>query len=72
MKYPRGKLNKDDLGETAIAIAADRLKQVIILEFPNPTKWIGLNPSSARELIQILESNLKKLLPENRNSKETE
>ena len=52
--YPDGKLNEEDDGGLAIAVAADPKDGVVIVDFGTPTTWIGLKPSDARGFANML------------------
>ena len=47
-RYPQGKLNADDLGETAMAITVKNGK--VIIAFPYPMDWIGLGYAEAKAI----------------------
>lgn len=51
-KYPRGKLCEDDDGETKIAIAVQ--DKTVIIAFPQPTIWIGLDKQTAITLANTI------------------
>lgn len=53
-KFPYGKLHASDEGELAMGIACDFQQNTIVLNFGKPIIWIGLPPSRARELAQML------------------
>lgn len=57
-EYPNGRLNADDDGEFAFALATDDRKRVIIMSFPHPTAWIGLDVASAERLRDNLTERL--------------
>ncbi len=40
-EWPEGRINGEDDGATAYAIAADRSRNVILIRFPKPMDWIG-------------------------------
>ncbi len=51
-KYPRGKLKHDDEGQTAIAITT--IDKTVIIRFPQPTTWIGMNKQEALTLAEMI------------------
>lgn len=51
-KYPRGKLKHDDEGQTAIAITT--MDKTVIIHFPQPTQWIGMNKQEALTLAEMI------------------
>jgi hypothetical protein len=54
-QFPEGKLNANDEGEIAIAIAADPETGRVIIDFgPEPVAWIGFSPEQAVDLAQTL------------------
>lgn len=61
-KYPRGKLNEHDEGQTSMAIAADNKKGVVIVQFFKPIAWLGLPKQQALELSELLKSKANELI----------
>ena len=59
--YPNGRVGADDEGELAFAIAADLEHQIIRIEFNKPVDWLGLDPSSAEALQDMLTEKLMEL-----------
>jgi hypothetical protein len=57
-EFPDGKLNPNDEGATAIQVGRDQGK--VIIQFPNPTKWIGFTPDEAAELARVIFHHAKK------------
>lgn len=53
-RFPRGKLNENDEGEIQIAIAVDKAKQVVIIDFGKPTTWIGFTADQASDLADLI------------------
>jgi hypothetical protein len=51
-EYPDGKLNKNDEGAIAMAVANENGR--VILRFPKPVEWIGLCPQEAVDLAESL------------------
>lgn len=43
--YPRGKLNKNDQGATAIMIKSS--KNTVIIQFEKPVSWLGMSAEEA-------------------------
>jgi hypothetical protein len=55
--YPHGRIAPDDDGASMMEIGIDEKHEVIIMQFEEPTVWIGLEPKVA---INIAESLIKK------------
>lgn len=53
-EYPAGRLNADDDGALAMAIAADPATKTVIIKFAKPTDWIGLGAKECFALAQLL------------------
>lgn len=53
-RFPQGKLNADDEGELAMAIAYDPKEGVVKLHFGKPVAWLGLPPKEAVQLANLL------------------
>lgn len=53
-EYPQGKLNEADEGEIQIAIAADKSKGKVIVNFGKEVAWIGMNSAEAIGLGELL------------------
>ncbi len=53
-KWPHGRVNGDDDGETAFAIAADPRYKIVRIQFTKPMNWLGLDVKSARQLAAML------------------
>lgn len=53
-RYPEGKLTGDDEGEIRVAIAADPMKQKVVINFGKSVAWIGFTPQQAADLGQML------------------
>lgn len=60
-RYPKGRLGADDDGETTIAITVHRGH--CIIEFPKPTKWIGLPADELRQFVGLLQKRLAEMSP---------
>lgn len=58
-EFPDGKLNPSDEGATAIQIG--RESDRVIIQFPNPTKWIGFTPDQAIELAKSIIYHARKI-----------
>ncbi len=46
-RFPDGKLNEDDGGEPQIAVAADRQKGHVVVQFGTPVAWMALDREGA-------------------------
>ena len=53
-RFPQGKLSEDDEGELAFRIAADPIKNVIIIDFGTPVKWLGFPNDYAIGLANLI------------------
>lgn len=60
-EFPEGRLSAEDDGAMVFAVAADRQHKRIIIQFPKPTKWIGLTPEDANEFINMLKDRVHEL-----------
>lgn len=52
--YPEGRIAAEDDGELAFAIAADRERKLVILDFGKKVDWVGMPPEQAIQLAQLL------------------
>ena len=52
--YSEGRLKPSDDGDIAFAIAADREKGVVILDFGKQVSWLGMRPKDAVALAEKL------------------
>lgn len=60
-EYSKGRINADDDGELAVAVAADKKHNRIIIDFGKNLSWVGLVPEEANALINILREKLGQL-----------
>lgn len=60
-KWPEGRISGEDDGVTAYAIAADPIRKIVIIKFPKPMDWIGLNPNDAAKLRNAIDAKLAEL-----------
>lgn len=60
-EFPEGKIKSDDAGEIKIAIAADRKRGVVLLDFGVPVTWLGFNPGMAETVGRALIAKAKEL-----------
>ncbi len=51
-QFPEGKIRKDDEGSIMFAVGTE--KDTVVIQFVEPVKWIGMNPSQAMEMAQLL------------------
>lgn len=58
-KYPRGQLSGDDEGATQIAITMK--DRTVIVAFPVPMRWIGLDKATALALAASIKENAEKI-----------
>lgn len=60
-QYEHGRLNADDDGALAMAVAADLKHQRIIIDFGKPVNWLGLRVEEAQGLINMLMQKIREL-----------
>lgn len=60
-EYPQGRIGPDDDGATTYAVAADRKRGIIRIQFPKPTLWLGLDIAAAEQLREVLTQKLIEL-----------
>ncbi len=51
-RFPQGKLREDDQGEVMFAVGSERGK--VVIQFAEPTKWVGMDPQQAMNLASAL------------------
>ena len=51
-EFPRGKLREDDEGGLTFAVGQERGK--VVIQFAEPTKWIGMEAQQALDLASLL------------------
>lgn len=59
--FPQGKINKDDLGETAFAIASNQREGIVIIRFTKPVDWLGLDKKSALQMSALIAEHANNL-----------
>lgn len=57
-EYPAGRMGADDDGALAYAMATNDKTRTIIMRFPSPTEWIGLDVQAATELRDELDRRI--------------
>ena len=60
-RFPLGKLSPSDEGEIQLGVAADPIKNKVVLNFGEPTAWIGFDAEQAEQLAESLLSKAKEL-----------
>lgn len=60
-QYQHGRLNADDEGALALAVAADHKHQRIIIDLGKSVDWIGLTAKDAQGLIEMLMQKVREL-----------
>lgn len=53
-QFPKGKLNKEDEGALAMAVASDFENRKVMINFGKPVEWLGLDPEDAVQLARML------------------
>lgn len=59
--WPSGRISAEDDGVAAVAVAADHEHGVIRIAFAKPIAWLGLRPTDARKMIDMLYDALRRL-----------
>jgi hypothetical protein len=59
--YSQGRVGPDDDGDLALAVTADKAKNVVVISFGKPVEWIGLGPVEVNGLINLLMQKLREL-----------
>ncbi len=59
--FPEGRLNRQDQGELAYAVATDPVNQVVIINFGKPVVWVGLPKNELLALVELLTEKAKEL-----------
>lgn len=59
--FPQGKLNPQDEGNLVYAVAVDKTKGVVVLQFPKLVGWLGLPRRDAIKLANKLTSLAEQL-----------
>lgn len=59
--WPQGRLNGEDDGATAYAIAADPARKLVLIRFPKPMDWLGLSVNDAAALRNKLDEKINEL-----------
>jgi hypothetical protein len=52
--YSEGRVSATDDGDLALAVAADRAKKIVIIDFGKQVDWIGMGPEQAVGLAEML------------------
>jgi len=60
-RFPLGKLSQSDEGEIQFGIAADPVKNKVVMNFGEPTAWIGFDAEQAEQLAESLLAKAKLL-----------
>jgi hypothetical protein len=60
-EYPKGKLNPNDEGALAFAIAVDENKKLMVINFNKPVTWMGLYLLDARRFHEAIGKKIKQL-----------
>jgi hypothetical protein len=59
--YSQGRIGANDDGDLAMAITADRAKNIVIIDFGKPVTWMGLPPEQVNGLVNLLMQKLREL-----------
>lgn len=60
-QFPRGKIHKSDEGELQMVVNTDPNTGTIIVGFGKPVAWIGLDVTSAQNLVDVLVKRIDEL-----------
>lgn len=66
-RFPRGKLNEEDQGEIQMAIGTDLVKNVVMVHFGAPMKWLALDRTTALAMSESLRQKAEQLREEENN-----
>lgn len=55
-RFPQGRYTKHDEGEIAFGVAADKKAGKVVIDFGQPTAWIGMDADQADALAESLRS----------------
>lgn len=58
-RFPLGQLSKSDEGEIQFGVAADLVKNKVVLNFGEPIAWIGFDAEQAEQLAESLLSKAR-------------
>lgn len=56
-KFPQGKLTENDEGEITMAVAVQDGK--VVIDFGQPTAWVGMDPQQASDLATLILKNAR-------------
>lgn len=59
--FPDGRLNDQDEGGLAFAVAADQTNRVVRVDFGTPVAWFALNKKDANRLAELLINAAQKI-----------
>lgn len=60
-EFPEGRISGDDDGVIAMAIAIDPKTRTIIIQYAEPTRWVGLKLNDAEQLRHLLSQKIAEL-----------
>lgn len=53
-QFPQGKIHAADEGQVAMRIASDVRRQVVVVEFEGPVKWLGMPKREALSFAELV------------------
>lgn len=59
--HSEGRLNNNDEGDLALAVAADTENNVVLIHFGKKVAWVGLNRKSASHLVNLLNEKINQI-----------
>lgn len=60
-QFPQGKIHAADEGQVSMRIASDIRRQVVVIEFENAVKWLGMPKREALSLAELLTKRANEL-----------
>ena len=60
-EYPAGRMDAEDDGAIAIAMAVDPVHRTIVIRYARPVHWVGLALNDAEQLRHMLSKKIEEL-----------
>ena len=60
-EFSEGRLNRNDEGDLALAVAHDPQNNVVLIHFGKPVAWVGLNRKQTEGLISMLQDHASQI-----------
>jgi len=58
-KFPYGKVDPTDEGELVLAVAYDRVHNLVRIEFGKPVAWMAMSPDEAIAFAEVITAKAK-------------